>query len=80
MTAGATDTEPAPAMSWALTSEQPVPPGPNRTWSRASVTLFTDRVTALGATVKESPGPQGNRLTITFPGRAPGSGRSNRRC
>ena len=25
-------------------------------------------MTGLGATVKESPGPQGNRLIITFPG------------
>ena len=30
--------------------------------------MFTERVTALGATVKETPGPQGNRLSITFPG------------
>jgi hypothetical protein len=30
--------------------------------------VFTERVTALGATVKATPGPQGNRLSITFPG------------
>ena len=32
--------------------------------------MFSDRVAALGATVKETPGPQGNRLSITFPGGA----------
>ncbi len=30
--------------------------------------MFRERVTQLGATVKESPGPRGNRLAITFPG------------
>ena len=67
LTAGATDTEPAPAMSWALTSEQPAPPGSESHLEQSFRDLFTRRVTALGATVKESPGPQGNRLTITFP-------------
>jgi hypothetical protein len=54
-------------MSWALTSEQPVPPGSESHLEQSFRDLFTRRVTALGATVKESPGPQGNRLTITFP-------------
>ena len=44
-----------------------MPPGSESHLEQSFRDLFTRRVTALGATVKESPGPQGNRLTITFP-------------
>ena len=68
LTAGAPDAEPAGEMSWSLTTEEPVPPSVESHLEQSFRTVFTERVSALGATVKESPGPHGNRLTITFPG------------
>lgn len=68
LTAGRPDTEPAAAMDWPLTQEMPEPPSPESHLEQRFRAVFTERVIALGATVKESPGPQGNRLTITFPG------------
>ena len=58
-------------MSWSLTTHEPVLPSPESHLEQSFRKVFTERVTALGATVKETPGPQGNRLSITFPGAHP---------
>ena len=55
-------------MSWSLTTHEPPLPSPESHLEQSFRKVFTERVTALGATVKESPGPKGNRLSITFPG------------
>ena len=62
LTSGTPDTEPADAMSWSLTAKEPVLPSPESHLEQSFRKVFTERVTALGATVKETPGPQGNRL------------------
>src|SRR5206468_7269522 len=49
------------------TAEEPAQPAVESHLEQSFRTVFTKRVAALGATVKESPGPHGNRLTITFP-------------
>ena len=68
LTSGTPDAEPADAMSWSLTTHEPALPSPESHLEQSFRKVFTERVTALGATVKETPGPQGNRLSITFPG------------
>jgi ATP-dependent helicase YprA (DUF1998 family)/Zn-finger nucleic acid-binding protein len=68
LTSGMPDAEPADAMSWSLTAKEPVLPSPESHLEQSFRKVFTERVTALGATVKETPGPQGNRLSITFSG------------
>ena len=68
LTAGAPDVEPAGEISWSLTTKEPDRPSVESHLEQSFRTVFTERVSALGATVKESPGPHGNRLTITFPG------------
>ncbi len=68
LTSGTPDTEPAATMSWSLTEHEPALPSPESHLEQSFRKVFTERVTALGATVKETPGPQGNRLSITFPG------------
>ena len=55
-------------MSWSLTTHEPALPSPESHLEQSFRKVFTERVTALGATVKETPGPKGNRLSITFPG------------
>ena len=55
-------------MSWTLTALEPALPSPESHLEQSFRTVFTQRLVALGATVRESPGPQGNRLSITFPG------------
>jgi ATP-dependent helicase YprA (DUF1998 family) len=70
LTAGVPDTEPTAELSWSLTTEEPAPPDVESHLEQLFRTVFTDRVTELGATVRESPGPQGNVLTITFPSSA----------
>ena len=67
---GDPDAEPVAEMSWSLTSEEPAPPDAESHLEQRFRPVFTERLTELGATVKESPGPQGNRLTITFPSAA----------
>jgi len=68
LTSGQRDAEPAPRMSWSLTEEEPARPDPESHLEQRFRAVFRERVTQLGATVKESPGPRGNRLTVTFPG------------
>ena len=68
LTSGMPDAEPATEMSWSLTTHEPALPSPESHLEQSFRKVFTERVTALGATVKESPGPKGNRLSITFPG------------
>ena len=68
LTAGELDAEPTAEMNWSLTTEEPAPPNVESHLEQRFRTVFTERVTELGATVKESPGPEGNRLTLTFPG------------
>ena len=68
LTSGTPDAEPADAMSWSLTAKEPVLPSPESHLEQSFRKVFTERVIALGATVKETPGPQGNRISITFPG------------
>jgi ATP-dependent helicase YprA (DUF1998 family) len=68
LTSGTPDAEPADSMSWSLTTHEPALPSPESHLEQSFRKVFTERVTALGATVKETPGPQGNRLGITFPG------------
>jgi ATP-dependent helicase YprA (DUF1998 family) len=67
LTSGMPGGEPTEAMSWSLTTHEPALPSPESHLEQSFRKVFTERVTALGATVKETPGPQGNRLSITFP-------------
>ena len=68
LTSGVPDATPIEAMSWSLTTHEPELRSPESHLEQSFRKLFTERVTALGATVKETPGPMGNRLSITFPG------------
>jgi len=68
LTSGTPGAEPAEAMSWSPTTHEPALPSPESHLEQSFRKVFTERVTALGATVKETPGPRGNRLSITFPG------------
>ena len=68
LTSGMPDAEPGTEMSWSLTTHEPPLPSPESHLEQSFRKVFTERVTALGATVKESPGPKGNRVSITFPG------------
>ena len=68
LTSGAPDATPAETMSWSLTTHEPELRSPESHLEQSFRKVFTERVTALGATVKETPGPMGNRLSITFPG------------
>ena len=68
LTAGTPGGVPTDAMSWALTTHEPGLRSPESHLEQSFRKVFTDGVAALGATVKETPGPQGNRLSITFPG------------
>jgi hypothetical protein len=68
LTSGMPDATPPDAMSWSLTTHEPGLRSPESHLEQSFRKVFTERVTALGATVKETPGPQGNRLSITFPG------------
>ena len=68
LTSGVPDATPVEAMSWSLTTHEPELRSPESHLEQSFRKLFTERVTALGATVKETPGPMGNRLSITFPG------------
>jgi hypothetical protein len=70
LTSGVPDAEPSEAMSWSLTEHEPPLPSPESHLEQSFRKVFTERVTALGATVKETPAPKGNRLSITFPGAA----------
>ena len=67
LTAGTHDAEPAVELTWTLTGQEPASPPVESHLEQSFRTVFGARVTALGATVKESPGPHGNRLTMTFP-------------
>ena len=68
LTSGQQGADPAPEMAWSLTEEEPALPDTESHLEQRFRVVFRDRVTALGATVKETPGPRGNRLSITFPG------------
>ena len=68
LTSGTPDAMPADTMSWSLTTHEPGLRSPESHLEQSFRKVFTERVTALGATVKETPGPMGNRLSITFPG------------
>ena len=68
LTAGTPDGVPSDMMTWSLTTHEPELRSPESHLEQSFRKVFTDRVAALGATVKETPGPQGNRLSITFPG------------
>ena len=69
---GRPDEDPAAAEAagWVITD---LPPGKDTTESHLEQhfrKVFRDRVTALGASVQEQPGPKGNKLRIGFPGGA----------
>ena len=68
LTSGGPEGEPADSMSWSLTTIEPTLPSPESHLEQSFRKVFTERVIALGATVRETPGPQGNRLGIAFPG------------
>ena len=68
LTSGAPDAMPADTMNWSLTTHEPELRSPESHLEQSFRKVFTERVTALGATVKETPGPSGNRVSITFPG------------
>ena len=68
LTSGVPDATPGDTMSWSLTTHEPGLRSPESHLEQSFRKVFTERVTALGATVKETPGPMGNRLSITFPG------------
>ncbi len=71
LTSGASTGEadpPGTACTWTLTEQQPGRPDIESFLEEHFRKVFTDRVVALGATAKEIPGPNGNRVLITFPG------------
>ena len=68
LTSGAPEATPGDTMSWSLTTHEPGLRSPESHLEQSFRKVFTERVAALGATVKETPGPMGNRLSITFPG------------
>jgi ATP-dependent helicase YprA (DUF1998 family) len=68
LTSGMSAAEPDQEMSWSLTEHEPAPVSFESHLEQSFRQVFTERVTALGATVHESPGPKGNLLSITFPG------------
>ena len=68
LTSGVPDATPGDTMSWSLTTHEPGLRSPESHLEQSFRKVFTERVVALGATVKETPGPSGNRLSITFPG------------
>ena len=68
LTSGAPEATPSDTMSWSLTTHEPGLRSPESHLEQSFRKVFTERVAALGATVKETPGPMGNRLSITFPG------------
>jgi ATP-dependent helicase YprA (DUF1998 family) len=67
LTGGDPSATPAGTMDWTLTSEEPPISSTESHLEQSFRKLFAERVEALGATVKETPGPLGNRMTIIFP-------------
>jgi hypothetical protein len=65
---GTQPVQPSEDMSWVLTEHEPEPVSFESHLEQSFRKVFTERVTALGAIVHESPGPLGNRLSIAFPG------------
>jgi ATP-dependent helicase YprA (DUF1998 family) len=66
---GGTGTQPASAdEAWTITDVPPVGGGTESHLEQHFRKVFIDRVKALGATVKEVPGPKGNTVRLTFPG------------
>jgi ATP-dependent helicase YprA (DUF1998 family) len=68
LTAGVPDATPGGTMDWSLTTHEPGLRSPESHLEQSFRKVFKERVIALGATVKETPGPMGNRLNITFSG------------
>jgi ATP-dependent helicase YprA (DUF1998 family) len=68
LTSGTPGATPGDTMSWSLTTHEPGLRSLESHLEQSFRKVFTERVTALGATVKETPGPNGNRLSVTFPG------------
>lgn len=54
-------------MGWSVTKVEPVTHDSESHLEQRFRKLFTERLTDLGATLKETPGPWGNTLSITFP-------------
>jgi len=67
LAAGDPDAHPATAMGWSVTEIEPAAPDTESHLEQRFRQLFTDRLAGLGATLKETPGPWGNTLSITFP-------------
>lgn len=61
------DFEPAAGMSWTVVKNEPTVVDEESHLEQRFRKLFTERLTDLGATLKETPGPWGNTLSITFP-------------
>ena len=68
LTSGVPDAVPADTLDWTLTHHEPGLRSLESHLEQSFRKVFTERVAELGATVKETPGPLGNRLSITFPG------------
>lgn len=67
LTAGGSAVEPTSAMGWTVVTSEPTGMDAESHLEQRFRKLFTERLTDLGATLKETPGPWGNTLSITFP-------------
>ncbi len=68
LTAGLRNADPGPDMTWSVTEIEPTAQDAESHLEQRFRKLFTDRLVDLGATLKETPGPWGNTLSISFPG------------
>lgn len=67
LVAGQPGVEPAAGMGWTVVKSEPTGVDAESHLEQRFRKLFTERLTDLGATLKETPGPWGNTLSITFP-------------
>lgn len=67
LTGGSNDAEPAASMGWRVTTIEPDAAEAESHLEQRFRRLFTQRLEDLGATLKETPGPWGNIVSIGFP-------------
>jgi len=67
LTAGDKDAYPGADMSWPVTKIEPTAPDAESHLEQRFRKFFTERLVDLGATLKETPGPWGNTVSISFP-------------
>lgn len=67
LSGGDKEAEPGSSMSWDVTETEPTAIDTESHLEQRFRKLFTDRLVDLGATVRETPGPWGNIVSISFP-------------